>query len=128
MCIFESNITTVENTPISEVHQTNHSRICEFSGPTRFTTQEFSIVDSYLHEGPQKTVRIGEWALARGWALAQNNTVVICNHRLDFTASLIPNTSLVGVFIIIMFSSVSCDRLIAAYKAKSYTSESRRHT
>lgn len=38
------------------------------------TTREFSVVGKNLKN--HKTVKIGEWTLAEGWALARDNTVL----------------------------------------------------
>ena len=50
------------------------SQLCDLSRPTfGFTTQEFSMVGGYTDN--HKTFKIGGWALAQVWALAQDNTV-----------------------------------------------------
>ena len=42
------------------------------------TTQEFCMVGGYTEDlTNHKTVKIGGWALARGWALAWDNMVVL---------------------------------------------------
>ena len=43
----------------------------------RVTTQEFCMVGSYTEDlTTHRTVKIGGWALARGWALVRDNMVV----------------------------------------------------
>ena len=62
-----------------EAYQNGRSYVRELSGPTfEFTTQEFSMVGGYTEDLKKihKTVKIGGWVLARGWALARDNTVI----------------------------------------------------
>ena len=55
-------------------------QLCELSRLTfGFTTREFSMVGGYM-ENPaklQNCVKIGGWALARVWAFARDNTVLV---------------------------------------------------
>ena len=50
----------------------------------RVTIQEFCMVGGYTEDlTNHRTVKIGGWAIARGWALARDNTV--CTYILHFT-------------------------------------------
>ena len=59
---------------VPEAHQNDRSYVHELSGST------FDSHGGRLYEGStlkqRKTVEIGGWALAQGWALVRDNTVI----------------------------------------------------
>ena len=62
-----------------EAYQNDRSYVCELRTYFRFTTQEFDMVGSYTEDlkktNKHKTVKIGEWELAR------DNMVPLCEYR-----------------------------------------------
>ena len=64
-----------------EAHQNNHSYVRELSGLTFDSLHKNLSSWSVTRRTAKKTVKVGGWVLARGWALAWDNTVT----RLKFT-------------------------------------------
>ena len=68
--------TLMSDVVMPEAHQKDRSYVSELSGPTFDPLRIKLQHGGRLHEGPQNW----EWALARGWALAPDNTVVSYLH------------------------------------------------
>ena len=71
---------TPEDDMAPEAHQNDHSYVDLLS-----ILYARILHGGQLHRGPhKKTVKIGGWALAQGWVLVQDNTVLICGQPLRY--------------------------------------------
>ena len=65
------------------VHETHRVSLCDELSSRH---KRIFMVDGYVKDlTNHKTVKIGGWALVRGWALARDNTVVHVPYSLDIT-------------------------------------------